>query len=147
MAALITGANPAPILEGHALPRGTAWDSVASASSSTAPTAADWASIWGPAAFDVNYDKDRNRRTSRMHLSQIPQELQGSQIYIADRIDGLISSSTGSPYTTLILPYHHVMNRRVFVFVFSWLTGAWVCVQIDRPDNKINWRYAKQYFF
>jgi hypothetical protein len=118
MAALISGANPGPILDGHAVPRGTAFDTVAGASSSNAPTAADWASIWGPAAFDVNYDKDRNRRTSRMHLSQIPQELQGRQIYIEDRIDGLISSSTGSPYTSLILPYVH----------------------FDRPDNKISWR-------
>jgi hypothetical protein len=118
MAALISGANPGPILDGHAVPRGTAFDTIAGASSSNAPTAADWASIWGPAAFDVNYDKDRNRRTSRMHLSQIPQELQGRQIYIEDRIDGLISSSTGSPYTSLILPYVH----------------------FDRPDNKISWR-------
>ena len=118
MAALISGANPGPILDGQAVPRGTAFDTIAGANSSNAPTAADWASIWGPAAFDVNYDKDRNRRTSRMHLSQMPQELQGRQIYIEDRIDGLISSSTGSPYTSLILPYVH----------------------FDRPDNKISWR-------
>jgi hypothetical protein len=118
MAALISGANPGTILEGHGLPRGTAFDKISSVSSSNAPTAADWASIWGPAAFDVNYDKDRNRRTSRMHLSQLPQELQGRQIYIEDRIDGLISSSTGSPFTSLILPYVH----------------------FDRPDNKISWR-------
>ena len=118
MAALITGANPAPILEGHGLPRGTAADRLSSVRSSNEPTAADWASIWGPAALDVNFDKDRNRRTSRMHLSQIPKELQGRQIYIEDRIDGLISSSTGSPFTSLILPYMH----------------------FDRPDNKISWR-------
>ena len=118
MASLVSGANPGTILEGHAVPRGTGYERLANASASTAPTAADWASIWGPAAFDVNYDKDRNRRTSRMHLSQIPQELQGRQLYIEDRIDGLISSSTGSPYTSLILPYVH----------------------FDRPDNKISWR-------
>ena len=118
MAALITGATPGTILEGHGYPRGTAFDKISSASSSNTPTAADWASIWGPAAFDVNFDKDRNRRTSRMHLSQMPKELQGRQIYIEDRIDGLISSSTGSPFTSLILPYMH----------------------FDRPDNKISWR-------
>ena len=118
MAALITGANPSVLLEGHGVPRGTAFDQISSASTSNVPTAADWASIWGPAAFDVNFDKDRNRRTSRMHLSQLPQELQGRQIYIEDRIDGLISSSTGSPFTSLILPYMH----------------------FDRPDNKISWR-------
>ena len=100
------------------MPRGTAGDRISAASSTTAPTAADWASIWGPGAFDVKFDPDRNRRTSRMHLSQLPQELQGRQIYIEDRIDGLISSSTGSPFTSLVLPY----------------------VYFERPDNKIEWR-------
>jgi hypothetical protein len=118
MAALVTGANPGPILDGHAYPRGSAFDTVASASSSNQPTVADFASIWGPAALEMNLDKDRNRRTSRMHLSQLPQELQGQQIYIADRIDGLITNATGSPFTSVILPYMH------------W----------DRPDNKIKWR-------
>jgi len=91
---------------------------MSSANSSNAPTAADFASIWGPAALDMNLDKDRLRRTSRLHLNQLPQELQGRQIYIADRIDGLISNSTGSPFTSLILPYVH----------------------FDRPDNTIKWR-------
>jgi len=118
MAALISGANPGPILDGHAYPRGTAFDNISSANSSNAPTAADFASIWGPAALDMNLDKDRLRRTSRLHLNQLPQELQGRQIYIADRIDGLISNSTGSPFTSLILPYVH----------------------FDRPDNTIKWR-------
>jgi hypothetical protein len=116
--ALISGANPGAILDGHGVPRGSAYDVISSSSTSNAPTAADFASIWGPAAMDLNLDKDRNRRTSRMHLSQLPQELQGQQIYIADRIDGLISSATGSPFTSIILPYVH------------W----------DRPDNKIAWR-------
>ena len=118
MAALVNGANPGALLEGHAYPRGSAFDTIASASSSNQPTIADFASIWGPAALDVNLDKDRNRRTSRMHLSQLPQELQGQQIYIADRIDGLITNATGSPFTSVILPYMH------------W----------DRPDTKIKWR-------
>jgi len=118
MAALISGANPGPILDGHAYPRGTAFDNIASSNSSNAPTAADFASIWGPAALDMNLDKDRLRRTSRLHLNQLPHELQGRQIYIADRIDGLISNSTGSPFTSLILPYVH----------------------FDRPDNTIKWR-------
>lgn len=118
MANLISGANPGPILDGHAFPRGSAFDSVAHANSSNQPTAADFASIWGPAALDINLDKDRNRRTSRVHLSQLPPSLQGQQIYIADRIDGLITSATGSPFTTLILPYMH------------W----------DKPDQKIKWR-------
>jgi hypothetical protein len=118
MAALISGANPGPILDGQGIPRGSAYDVISSSSSSNVPTAADFASIWGPAAMDMNLDKDRNRRTSRMHLSQLPKELQGQQIYIADRIDGLITSATGSPFTSLILPYVH------------W----------DRPDNKIAWR-------
>ena len=118
MAALVNGADAGALLEGHAYPRGSAFDTIASASSSNQPTIADFASIWGPAALDMNLDKDRNRRTSRMHLSQLPQELQGQQIYIADRIDGLITNATGSPFTSVILPYMH------------W----------DRPDNKIKWR-------
>ena len=118
MAALITGANPGPILDGHANPRGSAYNTISSMSSSNQPTAADFASIWGPAAMEMNLDKDRNRRMSRLHMNQLPTELQGQQIYIADRIDGLISSSTGSPFTSLILPYTHH----------------------DRPDNVIKWR-------
>ena len=118
MAALVNGADAGALLDGHAYPRGSAFDTIASASSSNQPTIADFASIWGPAALDMNLDKDRNRRTSRMHLSQLPQELQGQQIYIADRIDGLITNATGSPFTSVILPYMH------------W----------DRPDNKIKWR-------
>jgi len=118
MTALITGANPGAILDGHANPRGSAFDTISSMSSSNQPTAADFASIWGPAAMEMNLDKDRNRRTSRLHMNNLPMELQGRQIYIADRIDGLISSSTGSPFTSLILPYTHY----------------------DRPDNVIKWR-------
>lgn len=118
MPSLVTGANSGPILDGQGIPRGSAYEVIASASTSNVPTAADFASIWGPAAMDMNLDKDRNRRTSRMHLSQLPKELQGQQIYIADRIDGLITSATGSPFTSIILPYVH------------W----------DRPDNKIAWR-------
>ena len=118
MAALVSGAIPGQILDGHAYPRGSAFDVLSSVHTSNAPTTADFASIWGPAAMDMNLDKDRNRRTSRMHLSQLPHELQGRQIYIEDRIDGLISTSTGSPFTSLILPYVHFEN----------------------PDNKISWR-------
>ena len=118
MAALISGANAGAILEGHGVPRGSAYDGIAGASTSNQPTAADFASIWGPAALEMNLDKDRNRRTSRMHLAGLPKELQGQQIYIADRIDGLITAATGSPFTSLILPYMH----------------------FDRPDNKIKWR-------
>ena len=40
------------------------------------------------------------------------------QIYIADRIDGLITGATGSPFTSLILPYMY------------WAS----------PDQKIKWR-------
>ena len=118
MAALVTGSNPGSLLDGHANPRGSAFDTISSMSSSNQPTAADFASIWGPAALEMNLDKDRNRRISRLHMNQLPNELQGRQIYIADRIDGLISSSTGSPFTSLILPYTH----------------------FDRPDNVIKWR-------
>ena len=42
----------------------------------------------------------------------------GQQLYINDRVDGLITGATGSPFTTLILPYHYC----------------------DAPDSKIKWR-------
>ena len=111
MAALITGANPSILLEGHGVPRGTAGDQIMSSSTSNVPTAADWASIWGPAAFDVNFDKDRNRRTSRMHLSQLPQELQGRQIYIEVRDKNHHHHHH----------HHHHHYHHIFIFIICFL--------------------------
>ena len=118
MATLVTGADPQAIMESNANPRGSAFDVLSGVSSSNAPTIADFESIWGPTARDMRMDPDRFRRTSRKHLSQLPPELQGQQLYINDRVDGLITGATGSPFTTLILPYHYC----------------------DAPDSKIKWR-------
>ena len=118
MASLITGANPLPILTSQAAPRGTAHEIISGTSTNVAPTIADLESIWGPVAREVKDDADRFQHISRRHLTNMPTPLQGQQIYIADRIDGLITGSTGSPFTSLILPY---------VFWSS-------------PDAKIKWR-------
>jgi hypothetical protein len=79
---------------------------------------ADLESIWGPVAREVKDDADRFQKISRRHLTNMPNALKGQQIYIADRIDGLITNATGSPFTSLILPYMY------------W----------SAPDSKIKWR-------
>ena len=63
-------------------------------------------------------DADRFRKHARKHLTSLPDELKGQQLYINDRIDGLITGATGSPFTTLILPYMYH----------------------DAPDSEIKWR-------
>ena len=117
MATLVTGADAQSLLLSDANPRGTAFDIISGQASGNQPTIEDFESIWGPTARDVRQDPDRFRRTSRKHLSQLPPELQGQQLYINDRVDGLITNATGSPFTTLILPYHYC----------------------DAPDSKIKW--------
>ena len=118
MATLVTGANPQPILTTQIGPRGTAHELISSQSSNMAPTVADLESIWGPVAREIRDDADRFQKISRRHLTNMPTPLKGQQIYIADRIDGLITNATGSPFTSLILPYMY------------W----------SAPDSKIKWR-------
>lgn len=71
------------------------------------PTIEDYENIFGPAARDIKQDPERNRRRQRWHL---PDALQGSNPWLADRIDGLITDTTSSPFTTIILPYKHIDN-------------------------------------
>jgi hypothetical protein len=118
MASLVTGANPQPILTTQIGPRGTAHELISTQSTNIAPTMADLESIWGPVAREVKDDADRFQKISRRHLTNMPNALKGQQIYIADRIDGLITNATGSPFTSLILPYMY------------W----------SAPDSKIKWR-------
>ena len=118
MASLVSGANPQPILTTQIGPRGTAHEVISGQSTNMAPTVADFESIWGPVAREVKDDADRFQKISRRHLTNMPNALKGSQIYIADRIDGLITNATGSPFTSLILPYLY------------W----------SSPDQKIKWR-------
>ena len=117
MATLVTGADAQSLLLSDANPRGSSFDIISGQASGNQPTIEDFESIWGPTARDIRQDPDRFRRTSRKHLSQLPPELQGQQLYINDRVDGLITNATGSPFTTLILPYHYC----------------------DAPDSKIKW--------
>ena len=118
MAALISGSNPQSMLTSQAGPRGTAYEVISGATANTSGTIDHLESIWGPIAREAKQDSDRFQEISRRHLTNMPRPLQGSQIYIADRIDGLITNATGSPFTSLILPY----------------------VYMDKPDGKIKWR-------
>lgn len=74
---------------------------------SSEPTIRDYENFFGPAARDIKQDPERNRRRQRWHL---PDALQGSNPWLADRIDGLITDTTTSPFTTIILPYKHIDN-------------------------------------
>lgn len=80
----------------------------------TDPTVSDWENIFGPAARDIKFDAQRSKRHQRWHL---PDVLKGSNTFIADRVDGLITDATNSPFTTVILPYQY----------------------IDQPDRKLKW--------
>ena len=80
----------------------------------TRPSADDWADVFGPSAYDIAPDKGRNRKYSRVHL---PDVLVGHNQFITDRVDGLITDATNSPFTTTILPYQY----------------------LEDPDRKIEW--------
>jgi hypothetical protein len=71
-------------------------------------------SIFGPAGRDIKNDPQRHKRHQRWHL---PDNLKGRNEYLTDRIDGLITDATNSPFTRNILPY----------------------VYLDSPDQKIKW--------
>jgi hypothetical protein len=71
-------------------------------------------SIFGPAGRDIKNDPQRHKRHQRWHL---PDNLKGRNEYLTDRIDGLITDATSSPFTRNILPY----------------------VYLDSPDQKIKW--------
>jgi hypothetical protein len=74
---------------------------------STNPLEADWENIFGPAGRDVKTDNQRHKRHQRWHL---PDVLKGPNPYLTDRIDGLITDTTNSPFTTIILPYKYLEN-------------------------------------
>jgi len=70
--------------------------------------------IFGPAGRDIRQDTQRNKRHQRWHL---PDALKGYNSYLNDRVDGLITDATNSPFTKTILPY----------------------VYMENPDQKIKW--------
>ena len=78
------------------------------------PTVQDWENIFGPAGRDIKADYQRHKRHQRWHL---PDALKGPNTFIADRIDGIITDATNSPFTSLILPYLYV----------------------EEPDRKFKW--------
>ncbi|MBV5332515.1 hypothetical protein JZU54_02890, partial [bacterium] len=70
--------------------------------------------IFGPSGRDIRSDSQRNKRHQRWHL---PDALKGYNAYLNDRVDGLITDATNSPFTKVILPY----------------------VYMESPDQKIKW--------
>ena len=70
--------------------------------------------IFGPAGRDIKLDQQRHKRHQRWHL---PDALKGANQYLTDRVDGLITDSTNSPFTRNILPY----------------------VYLENPDQKLKW--------
>ena len=71
------------------------------------PQLGDWENIFGPAGRDVRVDQQRHKRHQRWHL---PDVLKGPNTYLTDRVDGLITDTTSSPFTTIILPYKYIEN-------------------------------------
>ena len=74
----------------------------------------NYENVFGPAARDIKWDSQRHKRHQRWHL---PDALKGSNSFLTDRIDGLITDATSSPFTKNILPYRY------------W----------ENPDSKIKW--------
>ena len=80
----------------------------------TEPTLAMYENVFGPAGRDVKLDSQRHKRHQRWHL---PDALKGHNQFLTDRIDGLITDATNSPFTRNILPY----------------------VYLENPDQKLKW--------
>jgi len=71
------------------------------------PTMAAYENIFGPSARDIKQDLQRFKRHGRWHLPDI---LKGPNQYLTDRVDGLITDATNSPFTSRILPYKYITN-------------------------------------
>ena len=76
-------------------------------SQSVEPTLEQYENIFGPSARDIKQDLQRFKRHGRWHLPDI---LKGPNQYLTDRIDGLITDATNSPFTSRILPYKYITN-------------------------------------
>ena len=76
-------------------------------SHSVEPTLEAYENIFGPSARDIKQDLQRFKRHGRWHLPDI---LKGPNQYLTDRIDGLITDATNSPFTSRILPYKYITN-------------------------------------
>ena len=71
------------------------------------PTLEAYENIFGPSARDIKQDLQRFKRHGRWHLPDI---LKGPNQYLTDRVDGLITDATNSPFTSRILPYKYITN-------------------------------------
>ena len=78
--------------------------------------------IFGPAARDIKLDTQRHKRHQRWHL---PDALKGASPFLTDRVDGLITDATSSPFTKNILPYMYFENpdRKIKWNVYSFDEG------------------------
>lgn len=76
-------------------------------SNSAEPTLEAYENIFGPSARDIKQDLQRFKRHGRWHLPDI---LKGPNQYLTDRVDGLITDATNSPFTSRILPYKYITN-------------------------------------
>ena len=63
--------------------------------------------VFGPEAYNVQPDRKRYSKEKRQH---IPSVLIGPNDFITERVDGLITDATKSPFTTLILPYQYLQD-------------------------------------
>lgn len=80
----------------------------------TQPTIQDYENVFGPSARNIKDDPQRFKRHNRWHL---PDFLKGANPWLTDKVDGLITDATNSPFTSIILPYRY----------------------FDNPDGKIKW--------
>ena len=81
-------------------------------------TMAQYENIFGPAARDIKQDSQRHKRHQRWHL---PDALKGSNQYLTDRVDGLITDATNSPFTRNILPYVCVSKQSQCLSVNNYI--------------------------
>jgi hypothetical protein len=73
----------------------------------TEPSLRDYENVFGPSARDIKDDLQKYKRHGRWHLPDI---LKGPNPWLTDRIDGLITDATNSPFTSIILPYRYHDN-------------------------------------
>lgn len=72
----------------------------------------------GPSGYEQHPDKKAKFRHSRLHIpDRLPEKYLGKNDFMQERVDGLITDTTFSPFTTVILPYHYMAT----------------------PDQKIEW--------
>jgi len=78
-----------------------------SGATETEGTLAQYKNIFEPAGRNIKQDNQRHKRHQRWHL---PNALKGHNQYLTDRVDGLITDATNSPFTRNILPYVYLEN-------------------------------------